>query len=167
MLPRLHARVPRWVHRIKRLKEAAHPIEVVFSLRADLGLHAIMNRRKARPAITSRLDVRIVRRTTAVIQQHDDRIRLREILRPVVFRIHHRKSLRIGLIDPPSQIRSPRQELMLPAAPMRALRRDEHQSFCALRGIVLTGVVEDVTRLGESGCGDESEEDVELHALAI
>jgi hypothetical protein len=31
----------------------------------------------------------------------------------------------------------------------------------------LTGVVEDVTRLGESGCGDESEEELELHAWAF
>jgi hypothetical protein len=50
---------------------------------------------------------------------------------------------------------------------MCSLCRDEHQPFCALRGIVLTGVVEDVTRLGESGCGDESEEELELHAWAF
>ena len=104
MLARLHARVPRWVHGIECLKEAAHPVEEVFPLRADPGLHAIMNRREARAAITSRLDVQIVRRLAAVIQEHDDRIGLREVLRPVVLRIHHRKSLRIGFIDAPRQI---------------------------------------------------------------
>ena len=101
MLARLHAGIPGRVHRVKRLKEAAHPVEIVFPLRANPGLHPIMNRREARPAITGRLDVRIIRRLTAVIQEHDDRIRLRQILRPIVLWIHHCKGLRIRLIDPP------------------------------------------------------------------
>ena len=123
-----------------------------------------MDRRKARATITSRLDVRIVRRLAAMIQQQDDRIRLGEVLRPVVLRIHHRKRLRIGLIDPPRQIRSPREELMLPPAPMRALRRDEHEPLRAGRCVVLAGVVENVTRLGKCGRGEESESEKGFHA---
>ena len=167
MLARLHARLPGRVHRVKRLEEAAHPVEVVLALRADLGLHAIMNRREARAAIAGRLDFRIVRRPTAVVEQHDDRIRFSEVLRPVAVRIHHGKGLRIGFIDAPRQISRSCEELMLPAASMRPLRGDEYEPLRARRRVVLACVVENVTRLAESGGGEEGEKEVELHVGAF
>lgn len=55
---------------------------------------------------------------------------------------------------------------MLPTAPMRPLRRDEHEPLRARRCVVLASVVENVTRLGERGRGEECEGEEGVHAGA-
>jgi hypothetical protein len=53
---------------------------------------------------------------------------------------------------------------MLPTAPMRPLRRDEHQPLRARRCVVLASVVKNVTRLTKCGRGEECESKEVFHA---
>jgi hypothetical protein len=52
---------------------------------------------------------------------------------------------------------------MLPTATMRPFRRDEHELLRVRRCVDLASVVENVTRLAESGRSEESESEEEFH----
>ena len=53
---------------------------------------------------------------------------------------------------------------MLPTTPMVAFGCDEHESLRASGRVVLTGVIEDVTRLSEGSRGEQGKSEEEFHA---
>ena len=95
------------------------------------------------------LDPRVLRCPAAVVEHDDDSVRLRKIRRPLVLGINHRPCVWINRIDPPRQVQTSRQELMISDSAMRAVGCDKHNSLRALRRIFLAIVIVHISLSGE------------------